>query len=609
MHRLYQSHAYPLARIVDGLPTLWDQNVASVKFPSTIINTVWSPCNKFIAVALGTFTKTKAIEIVGTVTLERLSIFPLDTPCGNRCLIFSPDTHLLTFIGGKPDMIITWDVQTGVLVSTISPEQLGYSGFGIKATYSTCGTMIGVCNPGTRTPTISTYNVLSGKHIYSHPVEGPRLVGVWTHGEFLQFAVLTSGNITIWEIGFTSTNTLAEVESLPLPDKFPTGQLSYYPALSRLVSTDNRVCIWDTQFSKYLLNFSDTHVITGSLSSSSSGYFFVCGMADSGVYLWKESSPGYILHQSIPTAGSSVIPDISPSGELVLTHTRGSSAAQLWNITESGTPSPTISTQASQNRSHLVVFSPDEALAAITHMESKTVTVLDLKSGTPRLIIDTGIEVYGLGVVEGTVVVVGYDPDGGDTKIVTWNLPGDFVLNSKANIDDSVETTNFYDPPGTKSPPTPPASLSPDLCHFVMLEMNDHGLDSGVHLYDVLTGQCLTSAYGHFGWNSWFTRDGCGVWCADEVQADHGWKIIKDGESGTTRLEHLELTKCPPGELPWQCPPGYEVNGGWVLNSSGKQLLWLPPHWWPGQWDRVWGKQFLALLDSGLPGALIVEFK
>ena len=419
---------------------------------------------------------------------------------------------------------------------------------------------------------------------------------------------MSPGTITIWEVGFTLTDRPKEVESLSLPDNFNIpGQLSYYPALTQLVFPGKGVCIWDARSSKYILNYSGGGYRTCALSSS--GVFFVCMIEGLGVYLWKESSTGYTLHQSIPTTGSNVIPNISPNEKLVFTYTSGSSAAQLWNIKDSSVPALTIPSQPSQKSPHHVVFSPDEALAAVTQVNSRTVMVLELKSGVPRMTIDTGIEVYGLGVAGGTIVVIGYDPDAYEQKIVTWNLPGDSVLLSKANIDDSVKTINFYDPPTVESPPTPPASVSPDLHRFIMLETNDHGLDSGVHLYDVLTGQCLASVYGHFGWNSWFTQNGSGVWCIDGVQADNGWKITKDGESGITRLEHIESTNCPPGELPWQCPPDYNVTDGWIFHSSGKRLLWLPPNWWPGQWDRVWGGNFLALLDSGLPEALIMEFE
>ena len=602
----------------------------SVGFSALVRTATWSPCSRFIAISWGVYKRARAIkegggneeeraiqkrgaiEILDAVTLGQLNAFPQDTMCQIQYLIFSPDAHLLTLIGGNPDRITTWDVQTGILVSVISPEPQGYHKLVITATHSPCGRIIGLCTHGTRTPTISTYNILSGKHIYSHRVEGQKLAEVWTHGECLRFAVLKSGIITTWEVGFASIHTLTEVASLPLPDDFATGQLLYNPPLSRLVYNDRlcpiRVHVWDAQHSKCLLK--QVRCNNTRHCFSTNGQFFV-GRVGSDVFLWKESPMGYVLHQKlIFTTADSPMAYISPNGKLVLT--LSGSVVQSWRITDSNIPSPTISTQPQDNKPPLLVFSPDEALAAVTQLEGITVIVLDLKFGVPRLVIDTGMEVYGLGMGRGAVVVIGYDPGSGDRKIVTWNIPArDYVLNSKAGSDHSVKTTIFHDPPEQTSPPIPPASVSPDLNHFVMLEINE-GVNCNVHLYDVLTGQHLASASGcspQFGRSPWFSRDGSRFWCMDGIQHDMGWEITKDSKSNITRLEHLEENKCPPDEFPWQCPPRYEVTDGWVLHSSGKRLLWLPPHWWSGQFDRVRSGQFLALLNSKLPEVLILELE
>ena len=593
-------HAHPLTRVVCGLPTSWDQSIASVGFPSPITRVIWSPCSRLVAIVSSEFMQGQVIEILDAVTLGRHSIFPLHPPHSTSDLTFSPDTRLLTSIGRVSHEIITWDIQTGVLVSVISPEDPKDPIY-VGATYSTCGTIIGLHYYGWKK--ISTYNILSGEHISSLSVEGIWL-RVWAHDEYLKFALLKPEAITVYKVGTTSTHTLTEVESLPLPDNFVnTPVLCYHPALSRL-AYGGGVCIWDARHSEHLLTFQGFCTQPGSFSSS--GHFF-CGIVDSGVYLWKESLTGYILHQRIPTTASNVEACISPNGEFVLTY--GVSTAQLWSITDSSITSPTIPTQASQReeRSPLAVFSPDEALAAVKQIESMTVTVLDLKSGVPRLIIDTGIEVYGLGIAGGTIVIIGYDPVIDDKKIVTWNSSASNCgLTSRANIDDSVGTTIFYDPPTAEEKLLlPVASVSSDLHYFIMMEKK-FVPQSSVHLYDMLTGQCLASVSEVCGWNFWFTLNGCCVWCIDEYHLDCGWKVTKESESGITSLERLA---CPPSELPWQCPPGYWVRNEWIFHSTGKQLLWLPPQWWPVKWDRVWGGQFLALLDSGLPEVLILDLE
>jgi len=595
-----------MARVVCGLPASWEQSAASVGFPSSIKTTAWSPCSKFVAVAWGRFMYGGTVEILDAGTLGQLSILPLYKQSQTQCLIFSPDTSLLTWIGQNPNWIISWNVQTGVQVSAISTELLGNPWDYHSATYSTCGAMIGLHSSNDNTSTISTYNILSGTHIYSHSIKQLKLKQVWAHGECLRYAVLESSAIIIWEVGFTSTHTLAKVESLPLPDNFPSKKIpNLYPTVSRVAFYNNwRYHIWDTKCSKECLISANIRSNT-ELSFSSNGCYFACETPTRRVDIWKESPDGYTFHQSLTTVSSGQL-CISPNGELLLT--RSISVAQLWHITDSSISNPTTPTQASQKAktNHLLVFSPGEALAAVTHMWGTTVTVLDLKYGVPRLVINTGIFNYGLGVSGGTIVVVGYNDKSGGRSVITWNIPArGCALNLNASIDDSVKIVTFSDQPMAEQIIS--TSVSPDL-HYVVLMGVDRLSNAGLYLCDVLTGQCLALVQGGGYGNVWFTQDGCGVWYINGSH-ERGWKIIKVSESSITRLEDLGSTKCPPGELPWQCPPGYKVTDGWIFHPSGKRLLWLPPHWWPDQFDRVWSGQFLALKNRELPEVLILELE
>ena len=104
-----------------------------------------------------------------------------------------------------------------------------------------------------RNDIISTYNLISRTHIYSHHVsEEETVLQIWTHGEFLQFATEKPGSITIWEVGFTSEHTLAEIESLPTPDDTGSGECLFLPTLSRLafILQDSKVSIRDSQDSE-----------------------------------------------------------------------------------------------------------------------------------------------------------------------------------------------------------------------------------------------------------------------------------------------------------------------------------------------------------------------
>ena len=592
-----------------GLPASWEQSAASVGFPALVRTAVWSPCSKFVAISWGRFDYGGTVEILDAMTLGQLKILPLYKQSITKCLIFSPDTSLLTWIGLDPDWIISWDVQTGVLVSTISSKLLGGFAGEVSVTYSTCGTMIGLHTCNASTSTISIYNILSGTHMHSHSMKKLKLEGVWTHGECLRYAVMKSGIITTWEVRFISTHTLTKVESLSLPPNLPSKEIPiFYPALSLIVFFIHGTgYILDTEHSKYLLVFRDpaSHQRP---SFSTDGCFFAYITHDSNVNIWRESPTGYTFHRRLTSISSNML-YISPNGESLLT--RSILVAQLWHITDSSIPNLTTSTQTSQrnSRSHLV-FSPDRTLAAVTPWRGTTVTVLDLKSSVPRLIIDTGMEVYGLGVAGGTIVIIGYDDNSTGKKFVTWNIPArDCALNLKANIDDSVKTITSSDQPKSKSS-CASVSVSPDLHHILSVERNYPGISfHGLYLYDSLTGQCLASApkvtYGDPG----FTQDGYGVWAHDTSGEEEGWRIIKDDECNVTKLEYLGLTKCPPGELSWQCSPGYQVRDGWILHSNGKRLLWLPPHWWPDWDDRVWSGQFLGLVTSKLPEVLVLELE
>jgi len=604
VRRLYEPHTHPLARVVHGLPTSWDQCIAAVKFPTSIDATAWSPCGNFIAVVWG---RSKAtIEILDGPTLRRSVTleFPMGELRLTRWLIFSPDTHLLTWLGGTPTEFVSWDVRTGALFSNISTERPKHTVDRLSATYSPCGTMFGVLFLGDLTSSISTYNVLNGTHISSHSIDGSALDEIWTHGECLRFATTKSNSVTTWEVGFTSTHAPTAVESLPIPgDSHHTGHLSLHPTLSRVAFTSGRtVKVWDALGSKFLLESEhDEWPIRTSFSLD--GRFLACGTRGSEFYLWKETPTGYIpLRKLISNAWTSK-PLFSPSGESIIAF--GDSVLKLWRTTDPTSPLSTVSTQVSQKseKNFIVVFSPDETLVAVTRMEDKTIMVLDLRSCFSRLIIDTGLKIYGVGVTGSTIVVVG------DGQIVSWTIPaGPNPLNLRVNVTDSVRTTPFNHPPFPTSAPRPITSVSPDLRHAAITEHGHTG--SHLHLYDVYTGDCLASVPMGLETSPWFTPDGRKVWCVTDGGEAESWGITEDRESGITNLKHLESTIHPPHGFPWGPSHGYSVLGGrWVLNSNGKRLLWLPPYWQLDGWDRMWDGRFLALLDRELSEPVILELE
>lgn len=578
----------------------------TMKFTSSAHITVWSPCSKFVAVAWGRLGV--RIRILDAVTLGQITT--LESPSNKlvsiQQLVFSPDAHLLTCISKSPWAIISWDLHTGVLVNTISPELLIDSLDCSSATYSACGSIFGILFHNALTSTICTYNILSNTCIYSHSVEGAVLCQIWTHDKCLQFATKKPESIIIWEVEFTSIHMPTEVRSLPIPDNFNSQEFSFHPTLPQLAFiVEGTIFIWDTQDSKFLLDFMGFKDKGGiEISFSHDGRFFVCGAHCTQLFLWKESPTGYTLHQKLTPNSSLSKPLISPNGESIIAVGQG--MIQLWRITHSTIHNLTTSTLDLQERLTRFVlgFSPDEALAAITQWGNEVVTVLDLKSGIPYLTIDADMSVYGLGVVGRIVVVVG------DGMIVTWDLPiGDCILNPRVNVNNSIWITTF-NPPLSPYQESQVIVVSPTLQHVAIMELDDNrgGLASHLYLYDVYNGQCVWNMFLDFQGKPGFALGGLELWCCGIYRVT-GWKIIEDSESGATKLEDLEPTSVPPDGSPWK-PHGYKITySGWILNSSGKQLLWLPPHWQLHLMDRMWGGQFLALLPDIPPDAIILELE
>ena len=231
------------------------------------------------------------------------------------------------------------------------------------------------------------------------------------------------------------------------------------------------------------------------------------------------------------------------------------------------------------------------------------VTVLDLHSSDPRLIIDAGIEIGSLGMTADTIIVVG------EGKIVTWKLPADnCALNTRANIDDSVQTTKIVLPP-FRDPKGVRMSISPDL-RRVGVAGHLMSSSSVLGIYDLSTGRCLvrTSTTGilhpRFAW------DGREVWC--EVYPHLGsCAITEDTEHDTIKIGSSGETEYPPVgvTLPWQSSRGYQItDDGWVLSPTQKRLLWMLPHWRTFEACRIWSGRFLGLSQGGPSEVVILEF-
>jgi len=594
IRKLYRHHALPMARIIQGLPISWGPIVVAAEYQDDIGPAVWSQCSGFVAVARG---HSRTIGVLDAVTLRQLHTFK-SPPHKDNQLSFSPNSHLLMQLGDKWELT-SWDLQTGGPVGTIPSEQLVRSKK-CSFTYSMDGEMFavvhGMRSGSTATAIISTYNLLSRTHTHSdHISKGCFVVPIWTCGACFQFVTVKPGSITIWEAGFTSPCTPAEIKSLPGPDNFDQSRESLFlPTLSLLAFIlQGTVLVWDAQHSKFLLDFHNNNY-PREMSFSSDGSF-IAFRTTGQIHLWKDSPTGYIPHQTIVSFTSGVTKLLlSPNGKSIVAI--DGPIIQLWRTADPITSPSSIPTQPAQQTNFILGFSPSRTLAAVARLDGDIATVLDLRSGYPQLVVNTGMKILGLRVTRSTVVVVG------NGRVITWNLPEEgCTLNYSVNIDDSVCTTITSCSP-LPGPILPCTSISPNLNYISTVHQD-------LCIYSMSTGEYLTgTTTPNQGYIPWFTQDECEIWCDIYGEGARGWSIVKDKKSSSTKLKPLGPTAYPSGGFPWQSPCNYRVTSdGWVLSPSRKRLLWLPSQWRTKEIYRMWGGQFLGLLHSELPEAVILE--
>jgi len=630
--KLYKSYAYPFVRFIHGVPMSWGTHAAATTLPYWIALIVWSPCNRFIAVAAD---HTGIVDVLDSVTLQQLQTFKSThcTSIAHRALVFSPDSCILTCSGSdySPPLdwgiyVTSWNIQTGCVVSTIRwqwPAQ--YSVRKASIVYSVDGRMVGAFyefeyyqdGNHNKTTRIFICDIVSGMFIHPHLLSVGALLSnnIWTYGESLRFATIDEIAITIWEVEFTSGAAPTVVEILLTPDNLHedgyTGA-QFLPTLCRLaIAFQGKVLVLDVWNSEYLLQYMDTKIDGTKMTFSSDGHFFACKTAVTEVCLWKETLTGYSLHKIISSSAAHPNPLLSHNGESIII-VSNCHLIQLWPTKCFISPPSSILTQAPQHpRNFLLDFYSDVMLAVVTTQEENTVTILDLKSGVPRLTIDTSTEVYGLRVIKNTVVVVC------DWEVITWSLPtGDCVPGARVGLEDSSQIVNLKSQEVGYVDHT---SVSPDSPHMAFI--GDSLRWFGI--YDAFTGAYMGSFWAGHGRVMWFPPKRSDVWNFDYMGAREVWRatgppasfagpqwmrIVSWGPS--SRQNWWAFSKDAAVGYPWALSHGYQVTiakDWWVLSPDGKRLLMLPPCWRSVPCNRMWKEQFLALLHCGLPEPVILE--
>ena len=579
---------HPLIRVVQGLENWWESSIVNMRCPSIISAAAWSPCGRFIAV---TWWQSLDIIILDPTTLEQLyTMHPLSKLYGWALLIFSPGGNLLTGYSSEKDRIATWDLQTGGQVSNIKIAEAEECE---SMVYSGCGTMIGALLGET---TIATYNVLSGMCISSHSVQQPIIGTMWTCGKDLQFSTLESGSITIWKVNFTSGSEPTKLHSLHTPYNL-SRSFALLPTPSRLAFIlEARVLVWDCEYQKVLLDSTDV-IDPKTVAFSTDGCFLMCGTKGHKFYIWKDSLDGYLLHQKLACAAPEVTPIISPDEKSIVSF--GRSILQLWHITNFTTTLPGISAPSHNARNFLVELSPNELLIATAKRLSNQVTVLNLKSGSPWLVIDTDTKILGVRITSDKVITVG------NKNVITWDLPTeDCMSGTRRNTSDSVQLVDFECPDSVGLQ----ASISSDLNYFALGD----GIHGVLYLYNMHTGKKL-ARFTIDGQIPGFIPDRNEIWLSERSGVLNQWEIVETEENGSnvTKLKRLEVDIQPSSGFPWHSPDGYQVtDDGWVLGSSGRQLLWLPHYWWPFfKTDKLWGRRHLVIWNDDLPDPIVFNLE
>ena len=505
---------------------------------------------------------------------------------------------------GSEILVVTWDLQTGGVVSAVAWERSSHRDLREPLmTYSMDGKVVAILSRAfTGRTIISIVDVVSGVYMHNIDCHQPDcfyICNIWTHGGSINFVAIGLTRIVLWEVEFTQGAMPMEVKSLSVPEDEDLVYFKYLPVLNRVAcASADRVLVWDAQDSKSLLHHVDIYK-DPLMTFSSDGHFFACSTARSEIYLWRESPVGYELHSKLSPSGKCPMPLISPNGESIITF--GSPIVQLWHMNSSIIIPSNSLVQFSQNNEEFILdFLPNRSLAVVAQKKDNIVTVLNLKSGIPWLTIDTSMQVYGLGVNENGIVTIGCE------RVITWNLPGRNSLPGvRLNIGDSTQIIQLRNgnPFGSWPLNLTVASISLDFRYIALFEKFGVGV---LWIYNTYTGLYYLWGLATLWGTPWFSPDD-EIWCPVGGKKAEVWKITEN------ELVHRKVVHDIDNGLwgcPWGSSCGYQVvNDGWILGPDGKRLLMLPPPWQSNVLHQVWNGQFLALLHATLPEPVIIELE
>ena len=520
--------------MVVGLPASWDPCTASVVPPTQYPDVTWSPCGRFVAVSTNT-----GVEFRDSTTLEKLSALesPMSLSLSVVVIAYSPNGRLLACACTRPfsfEMgIAIWDIQTGGIVKAIHGGEPGHPH---SMLYSADGRMLSVaCRKSPYKWTVWTFDTASGERGCSDELGSEFDPVFWTKKNSIRFATSHRDDdnlyIDTWEISFTSNGHPTKVDSFRIYHEFngANHQIFFSPANLRvaIVSVKSTI-IRDARDSSLLLEASASRTL-GSYAGhfSSDGNLFAC-TEQQEVQIWKASTEGYVLWAKFPLRFSAAAGGafaFSPDSGSVVGW--GLGIMEAWKVDHLVKP-PALEQPSDFWNSHLVAFSTNGTHVAIGRASSGTITVVDLHSGAPELIVNADMGIVDIKMVGDTVFALG------GMKVVSWSLTGRSYEQEEHGVrlagpDESLKIVEMdehdLDP-----------RLLDDQCQKAVLTSADD-----IFLFDADNGACLgafhfTSRFRGFR----FSSDGRQLWVSyvypiyddcyevDESETDDGDEV---GES------------------------------------------------------------------------------
>ena len=510
--------------------------------------------------------------------------------------------HILTRVPStRLKSIVIWDIETGAVVKDIMISVEGLREIVFSGSY-TVTLVTGYYK------IFRTYDALNGVLLYEGwilPLFDRWLGAYWEHGESLRLATsyaTDSGKlaIDIHQLQPSSIPPFTMVESFVVPldnEDFSLSPVSFHASFV----TRTEITLLDIRDSKILLRTEAPQPLYSMLGRfSPDGGFFACGTLESEIHIWKNTPAGYVpwsnLKPRLPFDSFS----FSPSAVSILAW--GPGGVQLLDNRTRASSSNKMASSC-HNGGHLVAYSKDGTRIATARLGDNVVTVLDLLSGTPQRPINTAMRILDIGIIGNTVFtantreLVGWDPELGE---VARRAFGALVTEIAVTGTDPGLVENF--------------TLSAD-CSWIAFTV-----DRTILLYDIQGQRVLYKRtmdrdvvdirFAPYG------RELCFILDDDFCECLAGVRGVQMLSEMAEQWRIVNVTK-EFTEGVWSRDGLFPLHGcciqrelGWIQDSGGRKLLWLPPNWRMACCLATrWNGNFLALVDGRHPVPIIIAFR